>query len=320
MKAIVQDRYGSADVLEFADVPKPAPKEGELLVRVHAAGVDQGQWHLMAGKPYLIRVMGFGFRAPKARVRGRDLAGTVEAIGPNATGFAVGDEVYGTCDSSFAEYATVPVKQAALKPANLTFEQAAAVPISGGSALQAVRDVAKVRAGQRVLVLGAAGGVGSFAVQLAKAEGAHVTGVCSTSKLDLVRSIGADEVIDYTAQDITGTYDVIIDTGGNRSLSELRKALVPKGILVLVGGETDGPLLGGFDRTIRAGLLSPFVGQQLRGLISTERAEDFDDLRVLIEAGKIAPVIDRTFALAEAAAAIRHLRDGHPRGKIVLAV
>jgi NADPH:quinone reductase-like Zn-dependent oxidoreductase len=171
-----------------------------------------------------------------------------------------------------------------------------------------------------VLVLGAAGGVGSFAVQLAKAEGAHVTGVCSTSKLDLVRSIGADEVIDYTAQDITGTYDVIIDTGGNRSLSELRKALVPKGILVLVGGETDGPLLGGFDRTIRAGLLSPFVGQQLRGLISTERAEDFDDLRVLIEAGKIAPVIDRTFALAEAAAAIRHLRDGHPRGKVVLAV
>jgi NADPH:quinone reductase-like Zn-dependent oxidoreductase len=290
MKAIVQDRYGSADVLEFADVPKPAPKEGELLVRVHAAGVDQGQWHLMAGKPYLIRVMGFGFRAPKARVRGRDLAGTVEAIGPNATGFAVGDEVYGTCDSSFAEYATVPVKQAALKPANLTFEQAAAVPISGGSALQAVRDVA------------------------------NVTGVCSTSKLDLVRSIGADEVIDYTAQDITGTYDVIIDTGGNRSLSELRKALVPKGILVLVGGETDGPLLGGFDRTIRAGLLSPFVGQRLRGLISTERAEDFDDLRVLIEAGKIAPVIDRTFALAEAAAAIRHLRDGHPRGKVVLAV
>ena len=320
MKAIVQDRYGSTDVLEFADVPKPAPKEGELLVRVHAAGVDQGQWHLMAGRPYLIRVMGFGFRAPKARVRGRDLAGIVEAIGPNVTGFAVGDEVYGTCDSSFAEYATVPVKQAALKPANLTFEQAAAVPISGGSALQAVRDVAKVRAGQRVLVLGAAGGVGSFAVQLAKADGAHVTGVCSTSKLDLVLSIGADEVIDYTAQDITGTYDVIIDTGGNRRLSELRMALVPKGILVLVGGETDGPLLGGFDRTIRASLLSPFVSQQLRGLMSTERAEDFDDLRVLIEAGKIAPVIDRTFALAEAAAAIRHLRDGHPRGKIVLSV
>lgn len=317
MKAIVQDRYGEAEVLEFADIPTPTAGEGELLVKVRAAGVEQGVWHIMAGRPYLVR-LGIGFKGPKDRVRGREVAGVVETVGPNVAGFQPGDEIYGTCDGSFAEYATVKAKQAARKPANLTFEQAAIVPISGGTALQATRGIKK---GQRVLVIGASGGVGTFAVQLAKARGAHVTGVCRTTSVDLVRELGADEVVDYTREDFAGPYDLIIDTGGNRPLGRLRKALTPKGILVIIGAETNAKWTGGIGKAmLRAPLLSLFVGQQLKGLISTEKAADFDELRELIEAGKLTPVIDRTYPLTEAAEAIRHMRTGHPRGKLVVSI
>lgn len=317
MKAIVQDRYGEAEVLEFADIPMPTAGEGELLVKVRAAGVEQGVWHFMAGRPYLVR-LGIGFKGPKARVRGREVAGVVEAIGPDVAGFAVGDEVYGTCDGSFAEYAVVPAAKAARKPANLTFEQAAVVPISGGTALQAVRGVEE---GQRVLVIGASGGVGSFAVQLAKALGAHVTGVCRTKNVDLVRELGADEVVDYTREDFTGPYDRIIDTGGNRTLGRLRKALAPQGILVIIGAETNASWTGGIGKAmLRAPLLSLFVSQQLRGMLSTEKASDLVELRELIEAGKVTPAIDRSYPLDQAADAIRHLRTGHPRGKLVVSI
>src|SRR6266581_1052498 len=231
MKAIVQDTYGSPDVLELRDIDKPVVGDDEVLVRVHAAGVDQGVWHLMAGMPYLLRLAGFGLRAPKNPVRGSDVAGRVEAVGENVTRFQPGDEVFGTCDGSFAEYASARADRLAPKPANLSFEQAAAVPTSGLAALQAVRDQGKVRPGQRVLIIGAGGGVGTFAVQIAKAGGAEVTGVSSASKTELVRSIGADHVIDYTREDFAdgrNRYDVILDIAGNRSLSELRRALTPR--------------------------------------------------------------------------------------------
>ena len=322
MKAIVQDRYGSADVLELSDIDKPAPGDDEVLVRVHAAGVDPGVWHLMTGLPLPIR-LGFGIRAPKTRVRGRDVAGTVEAVGRNVTSVQPGDEVFGVCEGSFAEYACMRAKKCLPKPANLTFEQAAAVPISGLTALQAVRDRGAVRPGQHVLVIGAAGGVGSFAVQVAKALGAEVTGVCSTSKLDLVRSIGADHVIDYTRDDVTDgsrRYDLIIDTAGNRPLSGLRRALAPKGTLVIVGGEGGGRWLGGLDRLLRASLLSPLVGQRLRGMLSGESLTDLRELAALIEARKVIPVIDRTYPLSDAADAIRYLAQGHPAGKVVVTV
>lgn len=238
MKAIVQDTYGSPDVLQLREIDTPVVGDDEVLVQVHAAGVDQGVWHLMAGLPYLMRIAGFGFRAPKNPVRGYDVAGRVEAVGENVTRFQPGDEVFGTCRGSFAEYACARPDRLAFKPANLSFEKAAAVPISGYAALQAVRDQGKVRPGQRVLIIGAGGGVGTFAVQLAKAFGAEVTGVCSTSKTDLVRSIGADRVIDYTREDFAdgrNRYDVILDIAGNRSLSHLRRALAPEGTLVIVG-------------------------------------------------------------------------------------
>jgi len=323
VKAIVQDRYGPPDVLRLADVDRPAIGDDDVLVRVRAAGVDQGVWHLTAGRPYLVRAMGYGLRAPKARVPGLDVAGTVEAVGGNATGLQPGDEVFGTARGSFAEFASAPQDRLAPKPANLTLEQAAAVPISGYTALQGVRDQGKVEAGQHVLVVGAAGGVGSFAVQVAKAFGAEVTGVCSTAKTDLVRSLGADHVIDYTEKDFaTGTtrYDVILDTGGNRSLSDLRRVLRPEGTLVIVGGEGGGKWLGGIDRQLRATVLSPFVRQKLGTWISKENEEDLQTLRELVEAGKITPAVDRTFPLGEAPEAIRYLREGHARGKVVVTV
>jgi NADPH:quinone reductase-like Zn-dependent oxidoreductase len=266
MKAIVQDTYGPPDVLQLREIDMPTIGGDEVLVRIHAAGVDQGVWHLMAGLPYLIRIAGFGLRAPKNPVRGYDVAGRVEAVGENVTRFQPGDEVFGTCRGSFAEYASAQDDRLAPKPANLSFEQAAAVPISGYAALQAVRDQGKVRPGQRVLIIGAGGGVGTFAVQLAKAYGAEVTGVSSTSKTDLVRSIGADHVIDYTREDFAdgrNRYDVILDIAGNRSLSHLRLALAPEGTLVIVGGEGGGRWLGGNDRQLRAQVLSPFVRQKL---------------------------------------------------------
>ncbi|GAB3802995.1 NAD(P)-dependent alcohol dehydrogenase [Micromonospora zhanjiangensis] len=324
MKAIVQDRYGSADVLQFRDVDPPTPGTGEVLVRVRAAGVDPGVWHLMTGRPYLVRALGFGLRRPKAAVRGRDLAGVVEAVGAGVTGFRPGDEVYGTSDTgSFAEYATAPVSRLATKPARLSFEQAAVTPVSGVTALQSLRDFGRVRAGQQVMVIGAAGGVGSFAVQLATHFGAAVTGVCSTAKADLVRSLGAVDVLDYTRQEIDrdpGRYDLIVDTAGNRPLSLLRRALTRRGSLVLVGGEHGGPLLGGFDRALRAPLLSAFVGQRLRGAMAKENAEDLTFLAGLAESGALTPHLDRTYPLARAADAITYLAAGHAAGKIVLTV
>lgn len=323
MKAIVQDTYGSTDVLELKDIDKPEIGDDDVLVRVRAAGVDPGVWHLMTGLPYLIRIMGFGLRAPKARVRGMDVAGQVEAVGRNVTRFRAGDEVFGTCGGSFAEYACAGEEKFAPKPANVTFEQAAAVPISGFTALQGLRDKGKVQVGQRVLIIGAAGGVGTFAVQLAKAFGADVTGVCGTTKEDTVRSIGADHVIDYTRDDFARTgrrYDVILDTAGNRPLSHLRRALTPRGTLVIVGGEGGDRWIGGTDRLIRALVLSPFVRHKLRTFVSVERKEDLLFLKEFIEAGKVTPVIDRTYPLSEVPEAIRYLEEGHARGKVVITV
>jgi NADPH:quinone reductase-like Zn-dependent oxidoreductase len=268
--------------------------------------------------------MGYGLRKPKVGIRGQDVAGRVEAVGTNMTGFHPGAEVFGIGEGSFAEYVCARADKLAPKPANLTFEQAAAVPISALTALQALRDRGKVQPGQKVLIIGAAGGVGSFAVQLAKAFGAEVTGVCSTTKLDLVRSIGADEVIDYTGEDFADGarhWDVIVDTAGRRSLSRLRRALTPRGTLVIVGGEGGGRWLGGFDRLIlRAPILSLFARQRLRPLVSKERREDLVVLKELIEAGKVTPVIDRTYPLREAPGAIRYLEEGHARGKVVIRV
>lgn len=325
MRAIVQDAYGSADVLELRDVDRPSIGDHEVLVRVRAAGVDPGVWHLMTGEPYLVRAMGFGLRRPKVAVRGRDLAGAVEAVGARVTRFRPGDEVYGTCESgSFAEYAAAREDRLAARPANISIEKAAVTPISGVTALQGVRDCGRVQPGQQVMVIGAAGGVGSFAVQIAKAFGAGVTGVCSTSKTDLVRSLGADDVIDYTRDEIDchgARYDVVIDTAGNRPLSLLRRALTPHGTLVLVGGEHGGGrVLGGFDRQLRAPLVSMFVGQRLRGLVAKERAEDLEAMTRLIEAGAVTPVIDRTYPLVDAPDAIRYLAGGHAAGKVVVTV
>jgi NADPH:quinone reductase-like Zn-dependent oxidoreductase len=290
-------------------------------VRVAAASVDKGTWHVMTGRPYAMRLAGFGVRAPKTRNPGRSLAGTVESVGKDVTAFKPADEVYGTCDGSFAQYAPVRASMLAPKPANLSFEQAAAVPISGVTALQAVRK-AHVLPGQDVLIVGASGGVGTFAVQIAKAFGAQVTGVCSSDKIDLVLSLGADHVIDYTRDDFTAggdqCYDVIIDTGGNRRLSHLRRVMTRRGTLVIVGGETGGRWLGGFERTLGAVLLSPLVSQKLSMLTSRENAADLQVLRDLIQAGQITPAIDRSYPLGETAAAIAYVQDGHARGKVVI--
>jgi len=323
MKAIVQDRYGSADVLELRDVEEPMVGENDVLVRVHAAGAGPDVWHLMTGQPYMARAV-IGFRGPKERVRGWDVAGTVEAVGTKVTTFQPGDEVMGVAPGSFAEYAIARADKLVRKPARLSFEQAAAVPISGVTALQAVRDEARVQPGQSVLVVGAAGGVGTFAVQIAKAFGARVTGVASTSKLDLVRSIGAEEVIDYAREDFTDgsrSWDVIVDTAGRRPLRQLRRALTAKGTLVVVGGDGGGRWTGGFFRgMLRGPLVSLFVGQKLGGLNSKTTLKDLQAVADLIEAGTVTPVIDRTYELVEAPDAIRYLEEGHPRGKIVIDV
>jgi NADPH:quinone reductase-like Zn-dependent oxidoreductase len=325
MMAIVHDQYGTAadDVLRLAEVSRPSIGDGEVLVRVHAASVDRGTWHIMTGLPYPIRVAGFGLRRPKYLNPGRSLAGTVEAVGRDVTGFSPGDEVYGIGDGSFAQYMAVGTEKLAPKPLNLSFERAAAVPISALTALQAVRDHGHVHAGDKVLVVGASGGVGSFAVQIAKAFGAEVTGVCSTNKVELVRSIGADHVVDHTLEDFASrpqAYDVILDIGGNTSLSRLRGALAPKGTLVIVGGETAGRWLGGADRQIRAVVLSRFVSQKLGTFICSENAGDLADLSELIESGKLTPVIDRTYPLSEVPAAIQRIQDGQARGKIIIAI
>jgi len=326
MRAVVQDRYGPADVLELRTLARPAPGDGEVLVRVRAAGLDRGVWHVMTGLPYLVRfvVPTMGPRRPKVPIRGMDLAGQVEAAGPGATRFRPGDAVFGWTESgSYAEYARVPEDQLVPMPANLSFEQAAAVPISGLAALQGLRDVGEVQAGQRVLVIGAAGGVGSFAVQLAKASGAHVTGVAGPAQAELVHAIGADEVVDYTREDVTDGsrhWDLILDTAGHRSLSRLRRALSPAGTLVIVGSEGRGRWLGGFDRQLRAVALSRVVGQRLRMLSSTPRRDDLEILRELLESGKVTPVVDRTFPLDQVRAAMGHLLAGGGRGKTVITV
>jgi NADPH:quinone reductase-like Zn-dependent oxidoreductase len=321
MKAIVQDTYGSTDVLELRDIDRPEIADNEVLVRVRAAGVDRGVWHLMTGLAYPIRLAGYGLRAPKTPVPGMDLAGVVEAVGKDVTRFQPGDEVLGIGKGAYAEYARAPEDKLVPKPANLTFEQAAAVAISGITALQALRDKGRVAADQKVLVIGASGGVGTYAVQIAKAFGAEVTGVSSTTKTDLVRSIGADHVIDYTRDNFADGrhhYDLIIDIGGNSSVSRLRRALSPAGTLVMVGGEGGGRWLGGLDRQLRAVLLSPFVGQKLTLQVPSENYEDMLALTELIDAGKVTPVIDRTFPLSEVPKAIRYVEEGHARGKAVI--
>jgi NADPH:quinone reductase-like Zn-dependent oxidoreductase len=323
MKAIVRDTYGSADVLELREIDIPEFADEEVLVRVHAAGVGRDVWHVMTGLPYPIRLAGYGFRAPKNPVIGSDMAGIVEAVGKNVTRFQPGDEVFGIGKGSYAEYVCAREDKLAPKPTNLTFEQAAVLAIMGSTALQALRDHGKVRQGQEVLVIGASGGVGTYAVQIAKAFGANVTGVCSTAKVEMVRSIGADHVIDYTQEDFAEgdqRYDVILDIGGNSTLSHLRRALASRGTLVIVGGEGGGRWLGGTDRQLRAMMLSPFVGQKLGTFVNKENHEDMLVLKGLIESGKVTPIIDRTYPLAEVPEAIRYLEEGHARGKVVISV
>ena len=321
MKAIVQNVYGDTDVLRFEEIERPAIGDGEVLLQVHAAGVDRGVWHLMTGLPYPVRLAGYGIRAPDNPVRGREVAGRVEAVGKDVAGFRPGDEVFGVAEGSFAEYARADAAKLVLRPGAIPVEQAAALALSGTTALQAVRDRAQVQPGQKVLVIGASGGVGSFAVQIAKAYGAHLTGVCSTTKVDLVRSLGADRVIDYVREDIDGErYDAVLDIGGNRSLRRLRRALTPHGKLVIVGGETGGRWLGGTDRQIRALLLSPFVGQTLAPMMNSENASDLAVLAELVGSGRVTPAVDRTFPLIDAPAAIRHMTEGRVRGKVVVSV
>jgi NADPH:quinone reductase-like Zn-dependent oxidoreductase len=321
MKAVVQDRYGDLDVLEFRDIDTPVVNAGAVLVRVHAAAVGKGDWLTVKGLPYVAR-MRYGLPRPKHPVPGFDVAGRVEAVGSNVTQLRPGAEVFGWCEGSFAEYASVPEGQLVQKPTNLTFEQAAAVPISGFAALQALRNTGGVQPGQQVVIIGASGGVGSFAVQLAKAFGAEVTGVCSTKSVEMVRSLGADHVIDYTQEDFTRTgqhYDLILEMAGNRSLADLRRALTPKGTLVLVGG-SGGRWFMGTGRTLRAVLVSPFVGQRLRSFFSKPKRADLVVLKELIEAGKVTPVIDRTFPLSETAEGIRYVGERSTQGKTVITV
>lgn len=323
MKAIVQDTYGSADVLRLADIDTPIAGENDVIVRVRAAGVDPSVWHLMLGEPMLVRLFGFGFSKPKQPVRGFATAGVVESVGAKVTTLAVGDEVVGSCAGAFAEFARGKAADLVRKPAILSFEQAAAIPISAITALQALRDAGTVTAGERVLVIGAAGGVGTWAVQIAVAMGATVTGVCSTSKVDLVRSIGAAEVIDYTTQqlaDAGGTYDVILDTAGGRPLAQLRPLLTPTGTIVVVGAEGGGRLTGGLGRGFGGAFWSTFGRRKVRNLIALEKAADLAVVVSMIESGAIAPVIDRTFSLEEAADGIRYLQAGNARGKVVLVV
>lgn len=323
MRAIVQDSYGSIEVLQQREIAVPEIAANEVLVKVVAAGMDRGTWHSMAGKPYLMRILGFGFRRPKNRVPGLDVAGTVVAVGSAVTRFRPGDDVFGMSRGAYAEYAVALESKLAHKPEKLTFEQAAVVPISGGTAIQALRTAGKIKAGDKVLVVGASGGVGVYAVQLAKAFGAEVTGVASTTKMDLVRSIGADHVIDYTREDFTDgvrQYDFILDMGGNNSLSRLRRALTPTGTLVIVGGEEGGSVTGGFGRSLRAPIVSMFVTQRLTMLASKERHTDLEELTPFLNDGRVTPVIDQTFPLARVPEAMSHLQAGHARGKIAITI
>jgi NADPH:quinone reductase-like Zn-dependent oxidoreductase len=322
MQAVVQYRYGHADALQLAGIPQPGITDDEVLLRVHAAGLDRGTWHLMTGRPYLGR-LAFGLRRPTNIVPGQDVAGTVVAVGSAVTRFSVGEEVFGFGRGTFAQYAAAREDKLAAKPKNQSFTQAAVVPVSAGTALQALSDHGRVAPAQQVLVIGASGGVGSYAVQIAKAIGAVVTGVASTEKLDLVRSLGADHVIDYTRTDFAdgpARYDLIVDIAGNPTLTRLRRALTPTGTLVIVGGEDGGDFSGGMNRQLRALALSPFVRQRLTMFIAKQRASDLERLTELIEAGMLIPHIDRTYPLDQVPDAMRHLETRKVRGKIAITV
>ena len=321
MKAIVQLRYGSPDVLRLEEIAKPVVKDDEVLVRVRAAAVNIGDWHLLRGVPYIMRLV-FGLTGPRRRTPGLDIAGEVEAVGGNVKQFRPGDEVFGWCKGAFAEYACTAENNLLPKPANLTLEQSAAVGDSAFTALAAVRDQGKVQPGQRALINGASGGVGTFAVQIAKSFGANVTGVCSTRNVDMVRSIGADQVIDYTTEDFTRSvarYDVMLDLVGNHSLADCRRALTPRGTYVIVGVKDMGRWFG-LGRQFKALLLSPFIGQRMRVFVARHTKEDLAVLKELVEAGKVAPVIERRYALSDVPNALRHQGEGHAHGKIVIVV
>ncbi len=322
MTAVTQDRFGAPDeVLTVREIALPAIGDDEVLVRVRAAGIAIGDWLTIGGMPYIARPS-YGMVKPKHHVAGLEMAGVVEAVGRNVANLSKGDEVYGWGNGLLAEYAALPAAQVARRPGNLTFDEAAAVPISGLAALQALRDAGRIAPGQKVLIVGASGAVGTFAVQIAKALGAEVTGVASTRNLEMVRSAGADHVIDYTKEDIADAgprFDLILDMAGNRALRDLRAALAPEGTLVIVGS-SGGKWMMGFGRTIRAALLSPFVGQELRPFFSKPTAADLDMLRDLIESGAVTPVVDRTFPLAQAPEAITYVGKRHTQGKTIVTV
>ena len=323
MKAVVYSNYGSPDVLEIRDVKKPVPNDDQVLIKVRAASINPLDWHFIEGTPYIMRI-GVGLRKPKDPRLGVDMSGQVEAVGKNVTQFKPGDEVFGGRNGAFAEYVCARADRAiVLKPANLTFEQAACVPIAAITALQGLRDKGKIQPGQKVLINGASGGVGTFAVQIAKTFGADVTGVCSTRNLDLVRSLGADHVIDYTKEDFTKgeqRYDLILDNVGNQPLSGFRRALQPKGICVMIGGggPNDGGLIGPMARPVKALLMSPFVSQKMGMFMADLNKQDLTILGDLMQSGKVTPVIDRTYPLSQIAEAIRYLEQGHARGKVVI--
>ncbi len=321
MKAIVQDRYGSPEVLELQEIDKPEIGDDEVLVQVRAAGVNPADWATTRGLRYIARPVYGGVRKPRNRVRGTDVAGEVAAVGTSVTRFRPGDEVFGWCNGAFAEYASVAEDALEPKPANLTFEQAAATPLAGFVALQALRDKGNVRAGQKILVNGASGGIGTFAVQIGKSFGADVTGVCSTRNLDLVRSIGADHVIDYTRDDFTQKdqrYDFILDNVGNHSLSDFRRALTSAGTLVPNSGGFDNRWFASGSRVVSAHVVSRFVSQTLRPFVMSPKHEDLVVLRDLMATGKVTPVIDRTYPLSEVSEAVGHVGAGHARGKVVI--
>jgi NADPH:quinone reductase-like Zn-dependent oxidoreductase len=324
MRAITCKKYGSADVLELRDVAKPGVEGDSVLVRVRAASANPYDWHFMRGVPYIARLMATGVRKPKQTVPGTDVAGEVESVGDAVTRFRPGDQVFGQVGrGSFAEYVSAPERLLALKPTNLSFEQAATVPLAGVTALQGLRDAGGIRTGQKVMIVGASGGVGTFAIQLAKWYGAEVTGVCSTSNLDLVRTIGADHVVDYTREDYTRSgrrYDLIFQLGGTRSPGSLRRVLTPKGTLVLSSGDSPGRVIGPIGRIIKALILSPFVSQKMTALVAKASIDDLQILKTMIESGSVTPVIDRTYSLSDAAEAIRYVETGHARGKVVVAV
>jgi NADPH:quinone reductase-like Zn-dependent oxidoreductase len=326
MRALAQLTYGPVEDLRLVELEKPTPAGRAVLIRVRAAGIDPGIWHMMTGRPYMVRLMGLGLSKPKVPVAGWDAAGVVESVGAGVTRFKPGDEVFGNCDAqgtgTFAEYACLPEDRCAPKPTNLGFEQSAVLPVSGCTALQSVRDLCKVGPGMRVLVVGASGGVGHYAVQIAKAYGATVTGLCGSSKLDFVRSLGAADVIDYTRERLGGDarrWDAVIDTAGRRSLAELRRALAPRGVLAIVGGEGGNVWTGGFlERMLAASVLSLFSTQKLLAVNATVNVPDLLVLKELAEAGKLMPALDRRYRLDEGVAALRELEKGHARGKSVV--